>query len=377
MFENESVISVGGNLYVKNQAALDPLIAELNKVGYKVDNLRESEHRKERNVSVEDMEKNGWSMWYAHLDIRKGKCHSCKQHISTTAIQCHGHACEKCGAVTYYDIIDGTTIRFSFIQRTDDGRSMADITMVAQRWDTENGYLYLYPEVRDGLFARGEGAKKYFEANKDKWTEVDEGGKKLIRIRYPNPWNYNVADINPSEIRGHYWNHEIVDVWEGKEYSEWASDFPLPKSFSIYETWHWSPLPVSPTLHKHVLSAIGNTDDKGWHYQDGRPWFNERMFEEMGKFIRHFTTLDAHAWDEAWPRFRRDGPGGIDDIARFCHKNAHVENRPNIGNVLVGCSKIAHGTRLTENEMAALADGLKNKEIATDFNEVIKTSGNR
>jgi hypothetical protein len=71
MFENiEGVVVIGGNPYAKTPAALEALLAELRTIGYQIDNLREADYRKKDDVSVETMEKNGWSLWYAHLDVR-------------------------------------------------------------------------------------------------------------------------------------------------------------------------------------------------------------------------------------------------------------------------------------------------------------------
>lgn len=359
MFENiEGVVVVGGNPYVKTPAALEALLAELRAIGYQIDNLREADYRKRDGVSVETMEQNGWSLWFAKLNVRHGKCNSCQQRIKVAGIQSHGHKCEKCGAVTYYKIVDGTTVKFSFVQHGENGYGMADVTMEARRWDPETGYLYLYPEARGNLWLKYEQIKPYFEFNQDKWDEVEEDGQRLIRVKYRDSFYVDDSSINMIDVRGEYFNYKIVLVWEDKEYDEYFSNFPVPQSMSIYEAWHWAPLNTSPTLHKKVLGAIGNHDDKGWHYQDGRPWFSARSFEEMGKFVRHFTTLDADAWDTQSKEFRLDGPGGIDDVAHFCHPAARVENRPNIGNILVGVSKVFSGQRLTGGEQAAMADAV-------------------
>lgn len=371
------VIAIGGDFYVKSQEALDALLAALRIIGYKIKNLREDEHRDRNRVSVKQMEQNGWSMWFCSLDVTRGKCNSCGGFIKTTGIKSHGHKCELCGAVTYYKIIDGSKIRFSFVQNESEKYSMADIKMTAKRWDTEAGYLYLYPEVTGGLWLRDEDALAYLESNSHKWEAVEENGQRLIKVRYPNAFYLEDSVINPSDIIGHYWNHEIVLVWEGEEYNEWFSDFPVRQSMSIYEAWHWAPLQASSTVHKKILGSIGNTDDKGWHHQDGSPWFTPRMFAGMGKFIRHFTALDADAWDRASKRFRKDGPGGIDDIVAFCHPKAVAQNRPNIGNLIGGVTKISrilHGSNevFSENELAGISDAMKDARVVDDFAEVMK-----
>lgn len=239
----ERIIPIGDKLHVETQPALEILLKELKQIGYTIKDLRESNYRKDGYVSVETMEKNGWPLWEASLDVRRGKCKSCNGFIELSCIQSHGHRCELCGAVTYYEIIDGSEIRFSFVEKVE-SYSFFDISMKARRWDTETGYLYLYPEVADGLWLRGEAAEQYFKAKKDEWEEVEEDGRKFIKLRYIDPVNTDEAPvIKISEIFGHYSNHEIVLVWEGKEYDEFSPDFPVPQSISIHETWHWPQAP--------------------------------------------------------------------------------------------------------------------------------------
>lgn len=374
MFENiEGVVVISRDLYVKTPEALEILLAELRKTGYIVDNLREADYRKQDGVSVETMEKNGWLLWFAHLNVTHGKCGSCKRLISVAGIRSHGHKCELCGEVTYYEIVDGTKIRFSFTQVGNEFGLM-DVTMKAQRWDAEAGYLYLYPEIFDGLWSRGDQAKQYFEANKSKWEEVEENGQRLIRVKYSLPYDREVSTINPSEFSLHYWNHQIVDIWEGKEYGEYSLSFPVPKTINVYETWHWAPLEPSAALHKKVLGAARNHDDKGWHYQDGTPWFSVRTFAEMGKFIRNFTTLDADLWDKRSKLFRFDGPGGIDDVAAFCHPNARGENSPNVMNLIIGLNKCMSGQKVSAAENAAMKAAAKDPKERKTFRAIF---GNR
>jgi len=104
-----------GDLYVKDRLALARLLFQLKRAGYQIDNLRRAEYRKRDGTSVRNMEKNGWSLWFAKLpNIRFGLCGSCNKLISVQGIQSHGHKCEKCGAVTYYKLVDGSTLRFVF-----------------------------------------------------------------------------------------------------------------------------------------------------------------------------------------------------------------------------------------------------------------------
>lgn len=358
--QEDDIISVMRDLYVKTPEALERLLNELREAGYTVDNLREAEHREGR-ATVEEMEKNGWSLWYASIrgDISRGKCNSCSSYISRTGIQTHGHTCEVCGEVTYLYIVDGTRIRFEFLNDVYREVMFApQLNMTAQRWDTEEGYVYFYWEFHEGGLSAvtGERAEQYLAQNSHLWEKVEEDGKVLLKVRYPNPWRRDDAAIEPYESYGHYSNYQEVKVWKGQEYREW-DHLPVPESMSIYESWHWAPVPKSPTIHRRILSAAGQTDDKGWFHQDGRPWFTSGHWQEMSKFVRHFTELDGDAFDRAWPSFRKDGPGGIDSIARFCHESPIVTDRPNMMNSVNAIVDAAKGKKLTRREIEAAEKG--------------------
>jgi hypothetical protein len=366
-FEHDDVIPVAGNLYCKTPEALKALLAVLPNLGYEVKNNREDEYNLKR-TTVEQMEKNGWSLWYASLrDIRFAKCDHCKQYISTVGTRYHGHTCEKCGEIIYLEHVNGSSITFRFNPETPEyERAMFSPRLRGKvhKWDTEEGYLYIYLDTLEpsGLLTSNEIKQAYLAAHANQYELVNDTSYKSMKVRYPHPWNRDVAAIEPTDSYGHVQYCSIVKVWNGKEYSEWEQ-LPIPESMSIYEAWHWAPLPVSPTLHKKLLSAVGQTDDKGWHYQDGSPWFKSGTWKEMAKFVRHFTQLDADAFDRAWPRFRADGPGGIDDVARFCHHNAEVRDEPNIGNTLVAYGKLMSGQSLTREEIEAAKRGEKEDDM--------------
>jgi hypothetical protein len=367
--DSNDVIWIGGDLHCKTPEALKIALEQIGSAGYAVDDSRKSEHRLRENVSVEQMEQKGWSLWYAHLtDIRKGKCNSCDSLISTRGIQMHGHKCEKCGEVTYLEITDDSLVKFRF-KRDDDQVFGPVVRMKAKRYEIEEGWLYLKREFDEyGGFnvVSGEEAEDYLALHADKWELVEEDGEQLVKIRYVHRvliCEGDVDVIEMHEISGHYWNHSIVKVWDGVEYPEWDRDFPMWESFSVFEAWHWAPLEPSPTLHRRVLQAVHNTDDKGWHYQDGRPWFKPETFKEMGKFVRHFTTLDADAWDAQSQLFRLDGPGGIDDVAEFCHLDAVVQNKPNIGSFLTAVTGDDRSTGNLVNAAYALAEDEAAQEL--------------
>lgn len=373
----EDVVWIGGDLYCKTRDALDAARRLLVEIGYEIENLRTDSHSvKEGRVTVEEMVRNGHSLWYARLpDLRKAKCGSCGGYVSIAGSRVHGRTCELCGAVIYREIIDGSTVRFRFADPGEQGMFSPELQMEAHRWDAEEGWLYLKPGFleRGGLgVVSGEKAERYMALHACKWqvvTEEDGGAEiKLYKLHYRRDiYRHDDDVIEMMDIWGHDWNHTVVNVWDGVEYPEYSSDMPVPESFSIYEAWHWAPLEPTPTLHQRLLGAIHNHDDKGWHYQDGRPWFSRRSWEQIGLFIRHFTTLDADEWDRQSRRFPLDGPGGIDAVAAFCHPLAAPENKPNVGNLLVAMENVIQGRPNTRAEEGAALDALVFDETTAEF----------
>jgi len=369
-FESESVISINNSLYAKTPEALEELLGKLRSIGYAIKDLRKAEHRE---VSIAEMEKTGWSLWFASLkNIQMGKCNSCHSLIKTNGIRSHGHKCEVCGAVTYYDVLDGSVVKFSFnTERYRDLFFQPKICFIAKFWDAENAALYLYPDpvLNDSLPDNDQRTKKYLQENKKFWRYVEKDGQRLILIKYANTGFVKDSDINMIDINGRQYNHSIVRVWQGKEYPEYG-DFPVPETLNIYESWHWAPLQPTPTLHERILTAVNMVSDIGYYYQDGRPVFCKEDWQKMAKFIRHFTSLDVAAFNQSWPHFRRSGPGGIYDLAQFCHSNPHVSNQPNFGNSVVAAGKILEGEPLTDEEKDAAKKGLSTTEGKLHFGDL-------
>ncbi len=277
--------------------------------------------------------------------------------------------------MTYEEIVDGATVRFSFIPRHEDDACM-ELLMKAKRWDTEFNALYLYPEILDNPWMGAAVAQGYLQSHADKWQRVEEDGQQLIRVRRSLSHDRGCNDIAFNDIRGSRRNYRIVQVWEGKEYGEFDKT-PFPTSLSIYEAWRWAPLPSSPHLHKTVLAAVGCTADKGYYHQDGRPYFDAKSFRDMGVFVRHFTALNADEWDRCSGHFRLDAPSGIDDIARFCHPNPDIEDRPNFGNFIVGLSKVVRGEPLSDRELTTFADAVKDQQEGQKAQELLKALSKR
>ncbi len=368
---------VAGDLYCKTPEALEIALETLRTTGYTVTDQRIDGYSiKEGRTTPEQMEQNGWSLWYARLeDIDRGKCKSCQSYISRQGIRMHGHTCEACGEVTFYEMVEGSTISFRFVS-TEHGWFDPYLRMTVKRWDTDGGWLYLRREIEPAGWAMmtPEQAEVYLDEHCDKWELVDEDGQQLIKLRFHMRHFGDPVDdqtvIEPKDIFGHHINYDEVKVWESKEYSQYAfgdKRLPIPESISVYESWHWAPLEASPTLHERIIRAVHHVSDAGYYYQDGRPAWSRRSYEDMGVFVRHFTTLDADKWDRESFRFRLDGPCGIADVARFCHPDAVVENQPNIGNFLVGVNKLMSGDTLVGDETAAFKAAVESDPTTQDF----------
>jgi hypothetical protein len=347
---SDDVVWICGNLYCKTPEALDIALEQARSIGYEIKDSRTDESR----ATPEKMEQNGWSLWYASLDVRRAKCGSCGFYMSMAGTRVHGHTCENCGAVTYREIVEDSTVRFSF--RGDEYVMFGpELVMKVKRWDDQNSWLYLKYgfEGRSIGTLIGDKAEAYLTEHAGKWELVEEDGERLLKVHYARGLYVQDDDVlNVRDIWGHEFNSTEVKVWDGKEYSTWDS-LPVPESFSIYETWHWAPLGPSPDLYKRILSAAGQTSRKEYWYQDGRRAYEPRVFETMGIFVRHFTTLDADRWDRESKHFRLDGPGGIDDVAKFCDPNAVVETGANIGNFLTAITGLDRSA--TNRELAARA----------------------
>lgn len=358
----DDAIWVRGDLYCKTPEALQIALDTIRTIGYTVIDTRIDGHSiKEGKATPQHMEQHGWSLWHAQLDdVNRGKCRSCHAHISRLGIRTHGHTCENCGEVTFYDIVGGTDIVFRFVG-SEYSVFGTDLRMTVKRWDTDEGWLYLRRQVEPAGWSimTPDEATTYLEQHSDKWELVTEDGEQLVKLRYHlrfygDPVNDETV-IDPKEVFGSYINYDEVIVWNGEEYSEYqpGQRLPVPMHVSIYEAWHWSPLEPSERLHERIIRSVHHVSDVGYYYQDGRQAWSRDAYQSMGVFVRNFTTLDADKWDRESARFRLDGPGGIADIARFCHPDAVVENQPNIGNFLVGAAKFIDGQPLVGNEADA------------------------
>lgn len=365
-------------LYAKSPEALAKLFKELGEMGYEIKDCSKGEidHRPPRSVQ----EKEGWYLWYASLREvvceRKGKCDSCGSYIDVRGIQTHKHKCEKCGAYTYLQYVDGSVVRFKFLN-DENGKGAFEPTLQMKvfDYDDELGCLLVYPTPLNGNNFNdwnADNAMKVLERNKSKFKHVERNGKNFLAIHY-NPYSIYIeldAVISMYDSHGHKWNHKIVKLYKGQEFSEWDK-LPVPESYAIYEAWHWSPLKPSRSLHEKIIHAAGMVSDCGYYYQDGRTAFYDVHLERMRLYVEHFTTIPIDKWDAMIRRAPKSGPGMIKTLAAFCQgvdvKKAAFENKPNIGNLLAGFSKAMGGKKLTDDEKTAMFEAAADREIRDDF----------
>ncbi len=365
----EQVVDIiGCGLYVKTREALPILLQQLEADGYSIKGCSKDKHHPDPGSHYASLRQD--------VCDRKGKCESCNSYISSLGIQSHKHKCEVCGEFTYVKYCDGTIVRFTFIGNE---RNVFEPTLRMKVYDYDDAMkcLLLYPVPEDGNNFNDWGvdnAMKVLERNKDKFTHVERDSKDFLAVHYNAYTMYVEPDdvISMCETQGHQWNHKIVKLYKGKEYSEWDR-LPIAESHMIYEAWRWAPLRPSPDLHERIISAAGMVSRADYYYQDGRAAFYDTHLETMRLFVQHFTTLNLDEWDRMIRRADRSGPGMIKTIARFCHPNAVVRNEPNIGNLLVGVGKMISGERITNGEKAAMSDALKDPTVASEFAGIFKS----
>jgi len=310
---NSDAVQIRDDIYCKTPEALEQALGDLRKMGYiKV---------------VRKDNANGWPYWNAAPDVaRKAKCNTCHHLMDdTAAINSHGHTCEACGTVLYLQIVEDTNIQF-FFDRDEPVGFGPKLRMQVIHWDYEDGWLYLKPELLESHNKRslmknviyGEQGKQYLNKYSSYWELVELDGTKALKVRHTrNDEGYDFRrDIGIAKFEKQYENYKIVRIWNGTEYGEYGR-LPLHESVTLYETWHQAPLEPTPTLHERIIQAaylISEVD----YYTPGQEIWHPKHYEDMGIFIRHFTTLNADEWDRLSLDFPLDGPGGIAAVRAFC-----------------------------------------------------------
>ncbi len=213
---------------------------------------------------------------------------------------------------------------------------------------------------------------------RDLYLKKTDARKQLSSLLRQN--GYRIENLRKDDYRKR--EGVSVEEMEKKGWSLWFAAYPefyhpLRPSMSIFEAWHWAPLPRSPELHERIIHAARMVSRCDYYYQDGRPAFGGSAVTEMRLFVEHFTQLKLDEWDEMVRRASRSGPGMIRAIAMLCHPQAEIEDRPNIGNLLVGLSKIMTGKRLTGGEVTTMRSAAADPVTREQFDSILESRPRR
>lgn len=397
-------------LYAKTPESLKNLFVKLKELGYEIKDCTKDELGHDKSEQIKEHCSYSWYITLSD-DVAqpKGKCSYCGSYISLKGIRTHKHKCEACGKYTYLEFVRGSEISFCFVNDlSQERRCRSKIKMKIFGYDKKLKSLLLYATPLDnnrGLFdVSSDDAKSILKANSSqfrylkpgfskgikrhirklkatgKYTEADAFrlskpnrpiGVPLIAIPY-DPCSPYVGVIDTYEMTGHVTNYRSVKICKGREYSEWES-LPMPESYSVYEAWHWAPLKPSKGLHERIIHSAGMVTDCGYYYQDGRTAFFDIHLYRMRLFVDNLTTLNIDKWDLMMKTADKSGPGMIKAIAAFCQgvekEKAMVEDKPNIGNLLIGFNKFSSGEKLVEAESVALGKATADE---TTFNQFMR-----
>jgi len=186
---------------------------------------------------------------------RKGKCGYCNSLISNYGIFGHDRKCEVCGEVIYKKYIKGDLI--SFIFRGSKNEWLNDeITLRVHDVNMDNCVIHFELAIpKRGRYSRNQSHKnvlKMLDEHKDSWTyyENDKGKRFYSFYNRINGCMNEQTKINICESRRHdggggsgFQKCSVVKVFDGKEYSDWASfngmfpELPMPESFHLYRDW--------------------------------------------------------------------------------------------------------------------------------------------
>ncbi|GEM_PF-2161853 len=368
-----------GNLYVKKQESLQPLLGHLREVGYTVRDTSSDESFGEKSPR-EVQEKNGWYLWFGSLEDdvlqHKAECGSCGSIIERDGVRKHDHRCECCGAPTYLEFVNGGEVSFSFAD--DQNPGIKKPTMVVHSYDKENRKLRFYatPEdckdrrerrMRNFDYTPAEIAKILPELLKRfpqtlQLEEVD--GVEVVSVPYNDDHRLQDHGINISRVEGQIHNYGDADFFRGRRMKPGlcGPELPCPDSVTIYEAWHWVPLKPGPDLYEKIIHAAGQVSRKDYYYQDGSPAFSKEVIDRMLRFVEHFTTLDARKIKH-YLHTGLSGPGLIDVLAKLTGHKEYIETEPNVGNALVMFGKVVSGESVNKEEFV---EGWKGVNAAKD-----------
>ena len=371
--DHEDIVFMTGDAYCLSAEGLKHLLSELHRLGYDVKDLTTEEERnnsigRHRVYTPEEMRENNHSIYYASLHLSNAKCGSCGKLSTITGSRVHGHKCPHCGEVMYYEMVDGSLFRFRF--RDEEYRMIEKQPVLkVKSWDIETGELLLYRDKDArlyGLTVEGdESPEEILEKNKNAWEPVTIDGERFIKViydRYPHLFGreQRLEGVECMDIHGHYFNSSQVQVWDGKEYSEFdfKKEIPVPVSLSIYEAWHSLPWKADEVLHEKLLRAAGQVARQDY-YHGGQHFNSPVIYDRIYKAIKYFTELDENEFKEVFPFMRKDGPGFIEDLGAFCAGDkAKIRCEPNPFCTMDVMVRAMSGEDITEAEYMRAQQGM-------------------
>lgn len=297
----EGVVSIyRDRLFAKSPESLSNLKDYLTKLGYEVEDSTKFGFGDKPPREVQ--EKEGWSLWYASVP-RKGVCGSCDSLISMEGIGADGHECEVCGDYTFLFITDGGLARFRIID--DKENKVGALSLVIHSYDDDQKQINFYrnkndcPNIKKSGFICDSIKPSYkklddaIEMFPETFTKGKIGGIKIIStpldIHSDSEEDLKMRiDIEKLDAAKENYK-EVMLLKEKKFESGW--DLPVPRSVSIYESWHWAPLEPGQKLFKKVLLTVGIPPGKG-RWREGVTIGRERI-DGIVKFIDEFSTIDV------------------------------------------------------------------------------------
>lgn len=300
------------------------------------------------------------------------KCDYCQHLNSNLGCKCHGYRCKNCNQILWFEYMKGGTVRFSF---RNDSRSQY-VTLFIHSYDEASESLFCYPKYvkNNSWFSiKKENFPLIMEEFKDAYEVVIIDGKKLYKFFYPAKGKLTEnVQINMAETRrnGDHCHYQSISLFKGKEYKDsvFGENFPARKTYMIYLT---KPLVHDKNMSSKIIHMAGQVSDCGYYYQDGSQAFYETQLRWMSSIIEHFTELDLNKFKKFIKICRLDGPGFIIHLADWIEKQTgvkqYVENKPNIGNLIHGFSKVLSGQYLTDDEKIAMKKAANDRPIMNQF----------
>ncbi len=378
VFDIPDTVHITSTVFAKTEAAFEAAVKAAQAHNYD-DKITKPEERDK-------------GVYFSLRESHAAECGSCEGIISPRGVRAHGHKCEHCGDATYVEYTRDGAISLQFLKDLERvGRTTLSFRIFGYRENEgKPNELLLFPEpvlgdyapprhpkrgwngLRQGLFAvrDHEEARMILEEARDLYsteTIVDPASGKEIKIMVIKDHTPHMvtaqAVFEAHDIVGQFHNHTSIKVYGGKKYDEF-SPLPIPDNFQLSKKYIGKEKHslAEPRIHETILRAAGQVSRTDFYYQDGRDAFSEIVYKRMTDFVEHFVDIDPQEWAVFLYHAPKDGPGFIHSLASWCSamsdgQKREVKCEPNIGNALVGISKLAAGKPLTYAESVAMEEG--------------------